>query len=171
MQQRTPQFVFDEEASVRRRGWTENLQFYTGVGYLAGGSSVALFERHRRTTAQPRCTADEWIERTCPSHPWAAVAGGSVGVANGVYNYATVKPEIPLDTLKLKANRLLNASGKPSWIGWGTRVRSSVVPSLLATLSTEHGARSTLLQNPGSSLDGRAARDPDGLFTHAARTA
>jgi hypothetical protein len=31
-----PEFVFQEEAAARRRGWTENLQFYTGVGYLGG---------------------------------------------------------------------------------------------------------------------------------------
>jgi len=35
-----------------------------------------------------------------------------MGVSAGVYNYATVKPEIPLDTWKLKANRLLNNSGE-----------------------------------------------------------
>lgn len=39
-------------------------------------------------------------------------AGGSIGVSAGLYNYATVKPDIPLDTWKLKANRLLNNSGK-----------------------------------------------------------
>lgn len=31
-----PEFVFEEESAVRKRGWTENLQFYTGGGYLAG---------------------------------------------------------------------------------------------------------------------------------------
>jgi hypothetical protein len=31
-----PEFVFEEEAAVRRRGWGENLQFYTGMGYLLG---------------------------------------------------------------------------------------------------------------------------------------
>lgn len=31
-----PEFVFEEEAAVKRRGWNENLQFYTGVGYLSG---------------------------------------------------------------------------------------------------------------------------------------
>lgn len=31
-----PEFVFQDEAVVKRRGWSENLQFYTGVGYLGG---------------------------------------------------------------------------------------------------------------------------------------
>lgn len=34
-----PEFVFAEEAAVRRRGWGENLQFYTGMGYVGGGST------------------------------------------------------------------------------------------------------------------------------------
>uniref|UniRef100_A0A383W565 Mitochondrial import inner membrane translocase subunit TIM23 n=1 Tax=Tetradesmus obliquus TaxID=3088 RepID=A0A383W565_TETOB len=34
-----PEFVFQEEAAARRRGWTENLQFYTGIGYLGGGAT------------------------------------------------------------------------------------------------------------------------------------
>jgi hypothetical protein len=40
------------------------------------------------------------------------IAGGATGVALGAYNYATVKPEIPLDTVKLKLNRLLNQMGE-----------------------------------------------------------
>ncbi|KAJ9505049.1 hypothetical protein QJQ45_016899 [Haematococcus lacustris] len=67
-----PEFVFEEESAVKRRGWTENLQFYTGAGYLAGGVS---------------------------------------GVGLGVYNYAMVKPDFPLDGWKLKVNRLLNQAG------------------------------------------------------------
>ena len=31
-----PEFVFQEDAAVHRRGWGENLQFYTGIGYLGG---------------------------------------------------------------------------------------------------------------------------------------
>jgi hypothetical protein len=36
-----PEFVFQEEAAAKRRSVGENLQFYTGVGYL-GGKSGAL---------------------------------------------------------------------------------------------------------------------------------
>lgn len=31
-----PEFLFEEEAAVRRRGWGENVQFYTGLGYITG---------------------------------------------------------------------------------------------------------------------------------------
>lgn len=31
-----PEFLFEEEAAIRRRGWGENLQFYTGLGYITG---------------------------------------------------------------------------------------------------------------------------------------
>ena len=31
-----PEFLFEEEAAVRRRGWGENLQFYVGLGYITG---------------------------------------------------------------------------------------------------------------------------------------
>lgn len=67
-----PEFVFEEEASVRRRDWTQHLQFYCGGGYLLGGG---------------------------------------VGVACGLYKYVTEKPEITIDTMKLRANRMLNATG------------------------------------------------------------
>jgi import inner membrane translocase subunit TIM23 len=34
-----PEFVFQEEAAAKRRSWGENMQFYTGVGYLGGGAT------------------------------------------------------------------------------------------------------------------------------------
>ncbi|KAF8056228.1 ttc30a [Scenedesmus sp. PABB004] len=34
-----PEFVFQEEAAAKRRSWSENLQFYTGLGYLGGGAT------------------------------------------------------------------------------------------------------------------------------------
>jgi len=67
-----PEFVFHEEAAVHRRSWGENLQFYTGLGYLAGGAG---------------------------------------GFAAGGVRYLRAPAEPSLDTLKLRANRLINASG------------------------------------------------------------
>ncbi|KAJ8760716.1 hypothetical protein K2173_017789 [Erythroxylum novogranatense] len=32
----SPEFLFDEEAAHQRRSWSENLQYYTGTGYLSG---------------------------------------------------------------------------------------------------------------------------------------
>jgi hypothetical protein len=40
-----PEFVFQEEAAARRRGWTENLQFYTGVGYLGGVLQIDMCKK------------------------------------------------------------------------------------------------------------------------------
>lgn len=34
-----------------------------------------------------------------------------MGVSAGLYHYVTTKSEIPLTTLKLKANRVLNTAG------------------------------------------------------------
>lgn len=33
----SPQYLFDEEARRQRRGWSDNMTFLTGCGYLAGG--------------------------------------------------------------------------------------------------------------------------------------
>ncbi|XP_050220921.1 mitochondrial import inner membrane translocase subunit TIM23-2 [Mercurialis annua] len=32
----SPEFLFHEEAARQRRSWSENLQYYTGTGYLSG---------------------------------------------------------------------------------------------------------------------------------------
>ncbi|XP_062157199.1 mitochondrial import inner membrane translocase subunit TIM23-1-like [Alnus glutinosa] len=32
----TPQYLFDEEARRQRRGWSDNITFFTGCGYLSG---------------------------------------------------------------------------------------------------------------------------------------
>lgn len=34
-----PEFLFSEESVVQRRSWSENLTYYTGVGYLAGAAA------------------------------------------------------------------------------------------------------------------------------------
>jgi import inner membrane translocase subunit TIM23 len=47
---RQPEFLFQEEAAVHRRSWSENLTFYTGSGYLSGailGGSRGAFEALR----------------------------------------------------------------------------------------------------------------------------
>lgn len=31
-----PEFLFEEEHSIKRRGWNESISFYTGLGYIAG---------------------------------------------------------------------------------------------------------------------------------------
>lgn len=33
-----PEFLFSEESVIKRRSWSENLTYYTGVGYLAGAA-------------------------------------------------------------------------------------------------------------------------------------
>ncbi|KAF6174049.1 hypothetical protein GIB67_020231 [Kingdonia uniflora] len=43
----TPEYLFQEEAIVQRRSWGENLQYYTGTGYLSGailGGTKGSFE-------------------------------------------------------------------------------------------------------------------------------
>ena len=43
----SPEFLFDEERSMKRRSWSENLTFLTGVGYLGGtlaGGGVGAYQ-------------------------------------------------------------------------------------------------------------------------------
>jgi len=49
-----PEFVFQEEAAAQRRGWSENLQFYTGIGYLGGKWLV-------QTRYMPRAQAQDQL--------------------------------------------------------------------------------------------------------------
>ena len=48
-----PEFVFQDEAAARRRGWGENLQFYTGLGYLGGGATGFALGGYRYLAAPP----------------------------------------------------------------------------------------------------------------------
>ncbi|CAL8467597.1 g7135 [Coccomyxa elongata] len=68
-----PEFLFQEEAAVHKRSWSENLTYYTGVGYLSG-----------------------------------ATLGGGQGLLTAV----RTKPELGIDTTRLRINRVLNLSGK-----------------------------------------------------------
>ncbi|OMO96393.1 Mitochondrial inner membrane translocase subunit Tim17/Tim22/Tim23/peroxisomal protein PMP24 [Corchorus olitorius] len=38
----SPELLFQEEAAKNRRSWGENLQFYTGIGFLSGATLGAL---------------------------------------------------------------------------------------------------------------------------------
>jgi hypothetical protein len=108
-----PEFVFQEEAAAKRRSWGENLQFYTGVGYLGGECRLRIllmyYNQHHRN-----CVAV--AAGCCAAHPshhstTAAAAGGATGFAVGGYRYLHMPQDTTLSTLKLKANRLLNTSG------------------------------------------------------------
>ena len=37
-----PEFLFSEEAGVHKRSWSENLTYYTGLGYLSGVCTPTL---------------------------------------------------------------------------------------------------------------------------------
>jgi hypothetical protein len=51
-----PEFLFEEEATVRRRGWGENLQFYTGLGYISGDPAVdGSLSSHRLDATRAAC--------------------------------------------------------------------------------------------------------------------
>lgn len=48
----SPEFLFDEERTMKRRSWSENLTFLTGVGYLSGsvfGSAYGAYLGFNRT--------------------------------------------------------------------------------------------------------------------------
>ncbi|CAH1422797.1 unnamed protein product [Lactuca virosa] len=66
----SPEYLFQEESIAQRRSWSENLTYYTGIGYLGG-----------------------------------AVLGAGKGLIEGV------KASEAGDTMKLRVNRILNASG------------------------------------------------------------
>ncbi|CAI9280973.1 unnamed protein product [Lactuca saligna] len=66
----SPEYLFQEESIAQRRSWSENLTYYTGIGYLGG-----------------------------------AVLGAGKGLVEGV------KASEAGDTMKLRVNRILNASG------------------------------------------------------------
>lgn len=67
----SPDFLFQEESLNSRRSWGENLQYYTGCGYLSG-----------------------------------AVVGAVKGSVHGL------RQAEPSDSLKLRANRVLNSGGQ-----------------------------------------------------------
>uniref|UniRef100_A0A7R9YQH7 Mitochondrial import inner membrane translocase subunit TIM23 n=1 Tax=Chlamydomonas euryale TaxID=1486919 RepID=A0A7R9YQH7_9CHLO len=57
-----PEFLFEEEASVRRRGWGENVQFYTGLGYITGAGTGVAAGGHRFLTMRPQFQGPETLK-------------------------------------------------------------------------------------------------------------
>lgn len=58
-----PEFLFSEEALVHRRSWSENLTYYTGLGYLAGeqapGAWVLPAGRPHRASQRVSASAEQ----------------------------------------------------------------------------------------------------------------
>ncbi len=57
-----PEFLFSEEATVHRRGWGENLTYYTGTGYLSGACRLQCM-----LPSQQGSTSFRLGKRTCLS--------------------------------------------------------------------------------------------------------
>ncbi|PNW77385.1 hypothetical protein CHLRE_10g434250v5 [Chlamydomonas reinhardtii] len=78
-----PEFVFEEEASVRRRDWTQHLQFYCGGGYLAGGVVGVGAGLYKFVVTKPEVVTDTLklktnrVLNTCGSfaRPWSNSCG------------------------------------------------------------------------------------------------
>lgn len=68
-----PEYLFIEQAKQKRRSWSENLCYYTGMGYGLG-----------------------------------ALSGGSYGLMQLAAN----KPEIAIDSNRVRLNRFLNMTGR-----------------------------------------------------------
>ena len=68
-----PEYLFIEQAKQKRRSWSENLCYYTGMGYGMG-----------------------------------ALSGGGYGLMQLIAN----KPEIAIDSHRVRLNRFLNLTGR-----------------------------------------------------------
>ena len=55
-----PEFLFSEEAGVHKRSWSENLTYYTGLGYLSGTCLVLL--KPPSSSILSMCTV-QWLHR------------------------------------------------------------------------------------------------------------
>ena len=47
-----PEFIFEEERSIKKRSWSENLTFYTGCAALGGMASSADTLQHLLKTSR-----------------------------------------------------------------------------------------------------------------------
>eukprot|EP00262_Sarcandra_glabra_P011277 TRINITY_DN2709_c0_g1_i1.p1 TRINITY_DN2709_c0_g1~~TRINITY_DN2709_c0_g1_i1.p1 ORF type:complete len:184 (-),score=15.21 TRINITY_DN2709_c0_g1_i1:65-616(-) len=83
----SPEFLFDEEALVQRRSWGENLQYYTGCGYLTGavvGASKGSLEGLR--SAEPGESAKLRINRVLNSSGHTGRKfGNSLGIVGLIF--------------------------------------------------------------------------------------
>ena len=91
-----PEFLFAEEATVHRRSWSENLTYYTGVGYLAGAGVGGA----RGAAAALRGGSQD------------AGAPAFAGVGGGAGASSSVPPPPPSSSARLLVNRVLNSSGR-----------------------------------------------------------
>lgn len=85
-----PEYVFNEEATVQKRSISENICFYTGLGYLSG--MLGCY-----------CTRFILMQSCCP--------GATTGGMRGAVAALKAKPDHGIDTNRLKVNRFLNLSG------------------------------------------------------------
>ena len=122
-----PEFLFSEEALVHKRSWSENLTYYTGVGYLAGAARCAV----PRVLRPPPVVMAPVLQMGAPprSH-WqltsAPVAGALLGGGRGAAQALTAPVALAgvESSQRLRVNQLLNTSGKmgrsagrgPDWI-------------------------------------------------------
>ena len=104
-----PEFLFSEEASVHKRSWSENLTYYTGLGYLSGTVHTALcqhFQLPKQFIIQHAACQAHWA-----SGEESVYAGAAVGGSQGLLTAVRTRPEIPINSSRLKVNRVLNLSG------------------------------------------------------------
>ena len=100
-----PEFLFSEEATVHRRGWGENLTYYTGTGYLSGAYTL------QRMLPGNKALPASGFQRGPACHQPFGIAGALLGGSQGLIAATKVRPEIGPDTARLKVNRLLNMTG------------------------------------------------------------
>ncbi|KAE8637482.1 hypothetical protein Csa_007329 [Cucumis sativus] len=94
-----PEHLFFEEAARPHRSWGENLQYYTGIGYLSG----ALFGGARGSiqglrAAEPAGLGTGAVYKAASGPRSAAIAGaiGGIAAAAAVAGKQAVKRYVPI---------------------------------------------------------------------------